>query len=318
MNRIFIPALVLALGLPAIPAVHADEGGTTVRVAADSKREGRRAPTDDEALALAALEGLMSMPAERALPILKRVLSGPQSLLVKQRALFVVSQYDTPEAQQLLIDVAKQKDHPLRNEAIRDIGIGGQASSLAVLKDVYANGDDATKRNVLQAWLVADRKGDVYEAALSAKTEAEADRAIQTLAAMGATEELRKLGTQRKGSKGLLEAYAVAGDIQSLKRMADTAPDASMRAEAVRRMGIVGTPEAKRALREAYEGATDAKVKAAALEGLLITGDQQTVLDLYKVAKTPEEKRTVLRTLSVMGGDAALTAIDQALGGGKP
>ena len=316
MRTRFAPMLAVALWLPMVPAAYAEEG-PTVLAASESRKEARRAPTDDEALALAALEGLMSMPADKAMPILKRVLSSNQSTLVKERALFVVSQFDTPEAGQLVAEIAKQRDHPLRREAIRNIGIGGNAASLAALKDVYASGDDAIKKEVLNAWLVADRRADVYQVALSAKTEAEADRAIQVLAAMGARDELRKLGTERKSSKGLMEAYAVAGDVQSLKRIADTAPDAATRAEAIRRMGIVGTAEANKIMRDTYLAATDSKVKAAALEGLLIAGDQQLVLDLYKSAKTPEDKRAVLRTLTAMGGDAALGAIDQALGGNK-
>jgi HEAT repeat protein len=315
-NRI-ASLVALAVLLPMAPAAFAADEAVVQVAANESKKEPRRAPTDEEALALAALEGLINMPPERALPILKRVLSGDQSTIVKKRALFVASQFDGPEAQQLLIDVAKQANNPLRAEAIRNIGIGGNPTSVAVLKEVYANGDDATKRQVLESWLIAGNRADVYQAALAAKTEAEADRAIRTLAAMGARDELRKLGAEGKNSKSLMEAFAVSGDLESLKRIANTAPDPATRAEAVRRMGIIAGPEATKALREAYERATDDKVKRAALDGLLVTGNEQAVLELYKVAKTPEEKRALLRTLSTMGGDAALTAIDQALGGGQ-
>ena len=62
------------------------------------KPAAERAPTDDEELALAAMEGLMAQPPERALPIIKKVLAGSQTTLVKQRALFVLSQIDSPEA----------------------------------------------------------------------------------------------------------------------------------------------------------------------------------------------------------------------------
>ena len=302
--------LALALLLPLAPAAHSED--QVVRVAKDS-----RAPSEDEALALAALEGLMSVSPERSMPILKRVLAGNRSDLVKGRALFVLSQVDTPEAQQILLDVARQAANPLRREAIRNIGIGGRAESLAALKDIYAAGDEGIRKYVLEAWLIANRKDEVYQVALAAKTDAEADRAITTLAAMGAREELRKLSTERKSSRKMLEAFAVAGDLQSLKRIAETAPEAATRAEAVRRMGIVSSKEAKELLRTTYQAATDAKVKAAALDGLLISGDQQVVLDLYRGAKTPEEKRLVLRTLSAMGGDAALGAIDEALGAKK-
>ena len=78
-------------------ADHADAERTS------HERESRRRVTDQEALALAAMEGLMAQPPERALPIIKKVLAGSQTTLVKQRALFVLSQIDSPEAERILI-----------------------------------------------------------------------------------------------------------------------------------------------------------------------------------------------------------------------
>src|SRR5687768_1161754 len=91
---------------------------------AATKVAAERAPTNDEELALAALEGLMVQPSERALPIIKKVLAGTRSTLVKQRALFVLSQFDSPEAQQILVQTSRSTDAALRGEAIRAIGIG--------------------------------------------------------------------------------------------------------------------------------------------------------------------------------------------------
>jgi HEAT repeats len=281
------------------------------------RKESRRAPTEEESLALAAMEGLMSQPPERALPLLKRVLAGNQTRLVKERALFVLGQINRPEAQDILLDFARTADNPLRSEAIRTIGIGGNAKSLGALQDIYAAGDATTKKRVLEAWLIAGRKTEVYQAALSAKTESEAAGAIRTLGAMGAADELRKLGGQIKNSKSLLEAYAISGDLASLRKIAESDSDASIRIEATRRIGIIGKDSARVALREIYVASADPKQKDAALQGLLIANDQKGVLELYRAAKTNEEKRTLLRTLSVMGGDAALAAIDAALEGKK-
>lgn len=281
------------------------------------RKESRRAPTEEEALALAAMEGLMSQPPERALPLLKKVLNGQQTRLVKERALFVLGQINRPEAQDILLDFARTTDNPLRNEAIRTIGIGGNTKALSALQDIYASGDATTKRRVLEAWLIAGRKADVYQAALSAKSESEAANAIRTLGTMGAAEELRKLGGQIKNSKSLLEAYAISGDLGSLRKIADGDSDPAIRIDATRRIGIIGKEQARIALREIYTGTSDAKQKDAALQGLLIANDQKGVLDLYRAAKTNEEKRTLLRTLSTMGGDAALAAIDAALEGKK-
>jgi len=270
-------------------------------------------PTPDEELALAALEGLMSQPAERALPIVKKVLAGSQTALVKQRALFVLTQIDSPEAQAILVQTSRSADGAMRSEAIRNIGIGGDPKSLDALQEIYKTGDSALKEEVLQAWLIADRKDAVYQAALNAKTEDEAAHAIRILGAMGATEELRKLGDRPNASKGLLEAYAISGDLTSLRKLADGSTDRNVRIEAVRRIGIIDGEPARVALREIYSRNTDEDIREAALQGMMIANDEQGVLTLYRGAKTSDEKRELLRTLSRMDGDAALEAIDAAL-----
>jgi hypothetical protein len=50
---------------------------------------------------------------------------------------------------------------------------------------------------------------------------------------------------------------------------------------------------------------------------MLIADDEKGVLALYRAATTPDEKRALLRTLTMMDGDAALEAIDAALEGKK-
>jgi HEAT repeat protein len=275
-------------------------------------------PTPDEELALAALEGLMAQPSERALPIIKKVLGGTQTTLIKQRALFVLSQMDSPEAQQILLQTSRSTDAAMRAEAIRSIGIGGNEKSLDALQEVYKTGDGAVKQEVLQAWLIAGRKEAVYQAAVDAKTDEEAKRAIHILGAMGATEELRKLGNRPNPSSGLLEAYAISGDLESLRKLAEGNGDRSVRIEAVRRIGIIDGDAARQALRQIYANNADPEFKEAALQGLLIAGDEQGVLTLYRAAKTSDEKRALLRVLSTMDGDAALQEIDAALAGSSP
>ena len=273
-----------------------------------------QAPTADEELALAALEGLMSQSSERALPIIKRVLAGSQTKLVKQRALFVLSQLDSPEAQAILLQTTRSTDAAMRGEAIRNIGIGGDPKSLDALQDIYRTGDSAVKQEVLQAWLIAGRKEAVYQVALNAKTEEEAAEAIRILGAMGATDELRKLGDRPKAARGLLDAYAISGDLESLRKIVDGTGERSVRIEAVHRIGIIDGDAARVALRDIYSRSTDDEIRQAALQGMLIANDEQGVMTLYRASKSPDEKRALLRTLSSMDGDAALEAIDAALG----
>ncbi len=274
-------------------------------------------PTEQEELALAAMEGLMAQSSERALPIIKKVLNGSQTTLVKKRALFVLSQIEGPEAEEILIQTSRSPDAALRNEAIRSIGIGGHDKSLAALQDIYRAGNAEVKEQVLHAWLIADRKQEVYQAALDAKSEEEAAEAIHILGAMDAVEELRKLGDRPNASRKLVDAYAISGDLASLRKIAESSADPSLRAEAVQQIGIIDGDAARGALREIYSRSTDAKIKEAALQGLLIADDEQGVLALYRAATTAEEKRALLKTLTTMDGDAALQAIDAALEGKK-
>ena len=65
------------------------------------------AQDDTDELRITALEALLMAPPERAMPIVQRVLAGDGSDEVKERALFVLSQMNTPEAQTLLIDTAR-------------------------------------------------------------------------------------------------------------------------------------------------------------------------------------------------------------------
>ena len=282
-------------------------------VAKASKSEAERAPTEDEELALAAMEGLMAQPAERALPIIKKVLAGSQSTLVKRRALFVLSQINSPEALDILTQTARSADADMRGEAIRSIGIGGDPKALDALLPIYNAGDADVKEQVLQAWMIAGRKEAVYQAALSAKTEEEANDAIRMLGVMGATDELRKLGDKPNAAGGLVQAYAISGDLASLRKIAEGNGERSVRVDAVRSIGIIGSDAARAALRDIYSSSADQEIKEAALQGLMIADDEQGVLALYRGAKTGEEKRSLMRMLSMMGGDAALQAIDAAL-----
>jgi HEAT repeat protein len=282
---------------------------------AQAKNAGRDepAPTEQEELAIAALEGLMAQPAERSMPILKKVMAGPQSPIVKRRALFVLSQVGSAEAREIVMQTARSGNPELRGEAIRSIGISGDPKSLDALQEVYKAGTPELKEDVLQAWMIAGRKDSVYQAALAARTEDEASAAIRTLGVMGAKEELRKLAERPDTPDGLVDALAISGDLAGLRKIADGNGPIQLREDAVQNIGIISSDAARAALREIYASSANSEIKEAALHGMLIAQDEKGVLALYRAAKSTDEKRSLLRILSMMNGDAALEAIDAAL-----
>ena len=278
------------------------------------------AQTDDaEELKIAALEALMAAPPERALPLAAKALQGDHSDEVKERALFILSQIDLPGAQDLLIETAQQDSGEIRLEAIRMIGIGGDSDALSRLGGIYDGGDEAVRDAVLEAYLIADDEEAVYELAISAANagnDEDFEAAVEMLGVMGAREQLRKLRESTGNSEALIEAYAISGDADSLRAIALDGSDPEVQAEAIEALGIVGGSEVNATLVEIYRTSDSEDIREAALEGMLISGYDEGVLELYRSSQDPVEKRELLEYLVVMGSDDIWDIIDSALDGG--
>jgi HEAT repeat protein len=270
---------------------------------------------ESEQLKIAALEALMSSPPDRALPLVTKVLAGDHSDEVKTRALFVLSQIDLPEAQKVLLETARNGSGDLRLEAIRMVGIGGNAEALAGLTEIYASGDSDVKDSVLHAYLISDDSNAVYEIAANATSDDEFEAAVGILGAMGANEELRKLRDREGNSESLIHAYAIAGDFESLRTLAIDSSDPERQIQAIQGLGIVGGDEVNATLLEIYRAADSDDVREAALHGILVADYVDGVLELFRASQDAEEKRELLRMLVMMDSDAALAIIDETLSG---
>ncbi len=274
----------------------------------------------DDDLADIALQGLMNAPPERALPLLKKVLAGQRSLKVKRRALFVLSQFGTDEAMNIVLDAAKSAREPeLRGEAIRMLGISGGKTAIERLSEIYASSSNAGERAmVIEAWLVAGRKDLVLKSARDEADPKVRRKAIETLGAMGASDELHQLfdATQDVGNRrAIIQSLAVAGNTKALISIASniTLPEAE-RIDAMRALGVAGDRGGGAALVDLYARTDSPALRDAILQGLMITGDSDAVTKLYRSARTTEEKKAVLRVLTMMDNDKAIDVIEQALG----
>jgi HEAT repeat protein len=274
----------------------------------------------DDDLADIAVEGLLAAPPERALPLLKKVLASQRSIKVKKRALFVLSQLDTPEAMNVVLGAAKNASEPeLRNEAIRMLGISGEKSAIEGLVDIYASSSSADeKRQVIEAWLVADRKDLVLKTARNESDPKVRRKAIETLGAMDASDELGQLfdATQDADNRrAIIQSLGVAGDTSALKSIAGNAalPEKE-RVAALHALGVAGDHGGGAALVDIYAKADTPALREAALQGLMITGDVDAVKKLYRNARSADEKKAVLRVLTTMDDDGAIDVIEHELG----
>jgi HEAT repeat protein len=270
---------------------------------------------ESEQLKLAALEALMMAPADRALPLVKKILAGDESDEVKSRALFVLSQFDEPEAQTLLLDIARTGDAELKSEAIRMIGIGGDPVALAGLADIYKTGDGDVRESVLHAYMISDDNEAVYQIAVNSTSDEEFEAAVEMLGIMGATDELRNLSDHEGAGESLIHAYAISDDFESLHELAIDPSNPERQLQAIQALGIVDSPQTGSVLTEIYKGTDSADVREAALHGMMIADHDAGVLELYRQSTSMDEKQELLRMLVMMDSDAAMDAIDSAFAG---
>jgi hypothetical protein len=88
--------------------------------------------------------------------MLEKMITGPQSLRLKKRALFVVSQSKAPRAKEILTSVAKGASGPdLQMDALQYLHLFGGADDRKVLSDVYSTSKDRdVKRQVVDALFI--------------------------------------------------------------------------------------------------------------------------------------------------------------------
>ena len=274
----------------------------------------------DDDLADIAVQGLLNAPPARALPILKNVLASQRPIKTKRRALFVLSQLGTDEAMNVVLDTAKNAREPeLRHEAIRMLGISGQKTAIERLADLYASAKNADeKASVIQAWLIAGRKDLVLKTARDEPDPAVRRKAIETLGAMEASDELRQLfdATQDADNRrAIIHSLGVAGNTSALTSIAgNTTLPQNERAEAMHALGIAGDHGGRAALVDLYAKEDTMALRNAILQGLLIAGDSDAVTKLYRKARTTDEKKALLRVLTTMDNDKAIDEIEHEVG----
>ena len=286
----------------------------TFATASVNAQDGNSA-RDKEQLQMIALEALIHVPEERALPAVMKLLESGGSDELMESALFVLSQMDHPDAAATLLSYAKTGSGDAQEEAIRMIGINGDAAAMAALAEIYASGDKDVRDAVLQAYQIADDVDAVFAIAMAATDEDDYEEAVETLAVMEAHEELAKLREAKGSSEALIDAYIISENHAELEKLARDSSDPELQAEAIEALGIVDGPNSEAVLIEIYKVSDDEDIREAAIEGLFIGDYDQAILDLYRASTSAREKGELLEALVIMNSDLAMEVIDAALAG---
>jgi tetratricopeptide (TPR) repeat protein len=260
----------------------------------------------NEDLKLLAMNSLMQTDPDRAVPMLQEVLKGRNSLKVKERALFVLAQNNTPQAREALAQVARGGSNPdLQMKAIRYLGIYGR-SNTQLLADIYAGTKDTdVKREILRSLMMAR---DVDRLLAVAKTETDPElrsEAIRQLGMMRAEPQLTQLYQLEKNGpqrEEILRSLMMSGNADRLAELARQEADAKVRASAVRNLGMMDKDNAKigEALVQIYKTDKDPSVKKAVVNSLFMRQNAKALVDLARLENDVTMKKEIVSRLSMM------------------
>jgi HEAT repeat protein len=122
-------------------------------------------PNDDDDMRVAALQGLMQMDAESALPILRQVLAkrGSCTESLRKHAVFIVSQKRSDDATELLLQVARtDPSSDVRAEAIQWLGQARSPRAVSALDSIASSStdDDILDKAVFALSQTRDERAD--------------------------------------------------------------------------------------------------------------------------------------------------------------
>ena len=266
-------------------------------------------PGGDEELKLLALSGLMNADPDKAIPIVKNMLTGSPSPKLMDRALFVLAQSGKPEARQVLVDIAKSNPNPdLQKHAIRNLGLFGGQESQQTLVDIYSSSQNIEARKaVLQALMLSGDKSKVYEVATKETTPELRREAIQQLGVMGGRDELWKIYQTEKDAsvrRAVINSLFISGGVDQLGELATKETDPGLRREAIQKLGLTG-PNSAPLLKNIYTTEKDPSVKRAVLDAYFVQGNAKALIEIARTEQDPAMKRAAVEKLSVMGSKEA-------------
>jgi len=294
----------------AFPRSHWAEDGKALDVEI-RQSSGQKVEPDqlgDDDVKLMVLNGLMGSDPGKALPVLEKVITGKSSARVKERAIFVLSQSNTPRAMEVLGGIARDSARPdLQLQALRYLGIMGGENSRKVLADVYVGTRDVKiKKNILKSYMIS---GDRVRLLVLAKSEPDAELrgdAVKQLGIIGARGELDDLynsETSAEIKKNIIQAMFISGSSGRLGEIAKNEKNPELRAAAIKNLGLMGNARTGELLVSIYETDPNMEVRESVIRSLFLQSNGKALIALARKEKNPALKREIISKLSLIRSD---------------
>jgi HEAT repeat protein len=282
-----------------------DASALEIEVRQNSGQPSRPENLGDDELKMLAIQSLMNSNPDRAMPLLEKVLQGSATPKEKSKALFVLAQSGSQQGREIIGHIARGQSNPeLQKKAVEYLGIFGGPESRKTMAEIYASSTDVSlKRAILKSYMIGGDREHLFAAAKGEKDLALRGEAIRQLGLVGGQNELEQLykaETSPEIKRELLQAFFLAGDANKLWAAAKDEKDASVRRAAVRNLGLIGSEDSGKALRELYARETDLGIRKEVLNSLFIQGNAAALVAIARAEKDPELKKTAVEKLALM------------------
>lgn len=264
------------------------------------------AESDDDIKVLA-LTGLMQSEPEKALPQVENLLKGSHSPNLKRQALFVIAQNNSPQAQQLLEQIARGGNPDLQVRAIQYMSQKRNPNTPQILLEIYTSTTDpAVKRAVLDAFSGARDKDRLLQIARNEKDGRLRGVAIDRLGAVDGQPELWQMyqsETTTEGKIAVLNAMHNNGNLEKLAEVARSDKDPKVRQKAIEVIASQppGATPPSATLTALYATEQDEKVKQTIIDHLSGSrGNCKPLVDVAKSEKDIKLKLRIVQRLSTM------------------
>jgi HEAT repeat protein len=163
---------------------------------------------------LVALDALLQMDEEKALPILKKIIRESKDKNIRAKAVFVLSQHDDPSVAPLLNEVARKDEDPyVREQAVFWLGQQEGDVGLRNLIALYAEGKDKKlKEKILFAISQSQSEASFAKLLDIAKTDPDLELRAKALFWIGQSDD-------EKAPAALMEMYRANSDNDLKKKI---------------------------------------------------------------------------------------------------
>jgi HEAT repeat protein len=161
---------------------------------------------------LVALDALLQMDEEKALPILKKIIRESKDKNIRAKAVFVLSQHDDPSIAPLLGEIArKDEDLFVREQAI--FWLGQHGDGLGILLGLYSDSlDRKLKEKILFAFSQSESEASLNKLVEIAKTDPDTEMREKAIFWIGQSDD-------QKAPAALLEMYRANASIELKKKI---------------------------------------------------------------------------------------------------